>query len=65
MSSREPTPHRTPGRNHAQVPPGRQPGIDEPARFRLLHHANVVVTSGDSYRMRQARAKGGTTLKAN
>src|SRR5882724_4383828 len=32
---------------------------------RLLHHANVVVTSGDSYRMRQARAKGGTTLKAN
>ena len=30
---------------------------------RLLHHANVVVTSGDSYRMRQARAKGGTTLK--
>ena len=30
---------------------------------RLLHHANVVVTSGDSYRMREARAKGGTTLK--
>ena len=29
---------------------------------RLLHHANVVVTDGDSYRMRQARAKGGTTL---
>ena len=29
---------------------------------RLLHHANVVVTSGDSYRMREARAKGGTTL---
>jgi DNA replication protein DnaC len=32
---------------------------------RLLHHASVVVTSGDSYRMRQARAKGGTTLKEN
>jgi DNA replication protein DnaC len=32
---------------------------------RLLHHANVVVTSGDSYRMRQARAKGGTTLINN
>jgi DNA replication protein DnaC len=32
---------------------------------RLLHHASVVVTSGDSYRMREARAKGGTTLKAN
>jgi DNA replication protein DnaC len=29
---------------------------------RLLHHANVVVTAGDSYRMREARAKGGTTL---
>jgi len=27
---------------------------------RLLHHANVVVTAGDSYRMRQARARGGT-----
>ena len=29
---------------------------------RLLHHASVVITAGDSYRMRQARAKGGTTL---
>jgi len=29
---------------------------------RLLHHANVVVTDGDSYRMRQARARGGTAL---
>jgi DNA replication protein DnaC len=29
---------------------------------RLLHHANVVVTDGDSYRMREARAKGGTAL---
>jgi len=29
---------------------------------RLLHHASVVVTNGDSYRMRQARARGGTTL---
>ncbi|WP_279323410.1 ATP-binding protein [Actinomycetospora cinnamomea] len=25
---------------------------------RLLHHAHVVVTDGESYRMRQARAKG-------
>jgi hypothetical protein len=25
---------------------------------RLLHHASVVVTDGDSYRMREARAKG-------
>ncbi len=29
---------------------------------RLLHHPNVVVTAGDSYRMRQARERGGTTL---
>ncbi|HEU4948287.1 MAG TPA: IS21-like element helper ATPase IstB [Kribbella sp.] len=29
---------------------------------RLLHHANVVVTEGDSYRMREARTKGGTHL---
>jgi DNA replication protein DnaC len=29
---------------------------------RLLHHANVVVTDGDSYRMREARARGGNTL---
>ena len=29
---------------------------------RLLHHANVVITADDSYRMRQARARGGTTL---
>ena len=30
---------------------------------RLLHHANVVVTDGESYRMRQARAKGGATQR--
>lgn len=30
---------------------------------RLLHHANVIITDGDSYRMRQARAKGGSTTK--
>ena len=29
---------------------------------RLLHHAHVLVTDGDSYRMREARARGGTTL---
>jgi len=28
---------------------------------RLLHHASVIVTSGDSYRIKQARAKGGPT----
>jgi DNA replication protein DnaC len=31
---------------------------------RLLHHCHTVVTDGDSYRMKQARAKGGTRLKA-
>jgi hypothetical protein len=30
---------------------------------RLLHHAHVVVTDGDSYRMREARAKGGPPRK--
>jgi DNA replication protein DnaC len=30
---------------------------------RLLHHCHVVVTDGDSYRMKQARARGGTRLK--
>ena len=29
---------------------------------RLLHHAHVVITDGDSYRMREARARGGTRL---
>jgi DNA replication protein DnaC len=32
---------------------------------RLLHHASVIITSGDSHRMRQARARGGTTLHNN
>lgn len=32
---------------------------------RLLHHANVVITEGDSYRMREARTKGGTRLDKN
>ena len=26
---------------------------------RLLHHSVVVITEGESFRMRQARAKGG------
>ena len=32
---------------------------------RLLHHCHTVVTDGDSYRMRQARAKGGTRHKTS
>jgi DNA replication protein DnaC len=30
---------------------------------RLLHHASVVVTDGESFRMRQARARGGTPTR--
>jgi DNA replication protein DnaC len=30
---------------------------------RLLHHCHTVVTDGDSYRMKQARANGGTRIK--
>jgi DNA replication protein DnaC len=30
---------------------------------RLLHHANVIVTDGESHRMREARAKGAATMK--
>ncbi len=32
---------------------------------RLLHHCHVVVTDGDSYRMKQARARTGTGTKAS
>ena len=30
---------------------------------RLLHHCHVTITDGDSYRMRQAKTKGRTTIK--
>ena len=42
-----------------RVPGDQAPRSPEPARFRLLHHAIVVVTEGESFRMRQARAKTG------
>ena len=29
---------------------------------RLLHHCHIVITNGDSYRMKQARAKGGIKI---
>jgi len=32
---------------------------------RLLHHCHVVVTDGDSYRMKQARARGGRPQKSS
>jgi DNA replication protein DnaC len=30
---------------------------------RLLHHCHLIITDGDSYRMKQARARGGATRK--
>jgi len=32
---------------------------------RLLHHCHVVITDGDSYRMRQARTRGGAKINNN
>jgi len=32
---------------------------------RLLHHASIVVTDGESYRMREARSRGGTIRNKN
>ena len=32
---------------------------------RLLHHCHIVITNGDSYRMKQARAKGGTKINSH
>jgi DNA replication protein DnaC len=32
---------------------------------RLLHHCHVVITDGDSYRMKQARARGGVNQKTS
>jgi DNA replication protein DnaC len=32
---------------------------------RLLHHCHVVITNGDSYRMKQARARGGDATKTS
>jgi hypothetical protein len=48
--------------NDGRVPGEQTPRSPEPARFRLLHHAVVVVTEGESFRMRQARTKTGGRL---
>ncbi len=32
---------------------------------RLLHHCHVIITNGDSYRMKQARARGGSPIKTS
>lgn len=40
--------------------PGRpRPGFGEHARFRLLHHAHLVLTKGDSHRLAEALAGKG------
>jgi hypothetical protein len=40
--------------------PGKQaPRSPEPARFRLLHHAHLVITKGDSHRLAEALAGKG------
>jgi hypothetical protein len=44
---------------HVQVPRFSPPRIGEPARFRLLHHAHVCQTSGDSVRLTRALAGKG------
>ena len=53
LEVRDPNPTRSIARtrDHAHVPRRRRPGISEPARFRLLHHAHLVLTRGDSHRL--------------
>lgn len=36
----------------ARVPTRPRSGFDEPARFRLVHHAEVISLKGDSYRLK-------------
>jgi hypothetical protein len=35
-----------------QVPRDQAPRSPEPARFRLVHHADVIALKGDSYRLK-------------
>jgi DNA replication protein DnaC len=63
------------GRDHAVDSSAVTADIDQWGRFlpehttavslldRLLHHSIVVVTEGESFRMRQARSQGGTRMK--
>jgi hypothetical protein len=44
---------------YVQVPRFPPPRIGELARFRLLHHAHVCQTSGESVRLTQAMAGKG------
>jgi hypothetical protein len=59
-----PTRQRPQGSNHARVPRSNQPGIDEPARFRLLHRGVIVGIDGPSYRMRAHQQRADAVRKA-
>ena len=48
-------------RQHARVPGLPAPGSSEPARFRLLHHAHLVLTEGKSLRLADATTGKGVT----
>ena len=55
---RDPNPTRSIARtrDHAHVPRRRRPGISEPARFRLLHHCEVISINGPSWRLKDRLA---------
>jgi len=42
-----------------RVPGPPRSGFSEPTRFRLLHHAHLVLTKGDSRRLAEALAGKG------
>lgn len=43
-------------RQHARVPGLPAPGSSEPARFRLLHHCEVISINGPSWRLKDRLA---------
>ncbi|MFI6744104.1 hypothetical protein ACIBI9_65545 [Nonomuraea sp. NPDC050451] len=58
-SSRFPRTRPTSGHQHptlTRVPRSPRPGFDEPARFRLLHHCEVIAINGPSYRLKNRLA---------
>jgi hypothetical protein len=44
-----------------RVPSDQAPRSPEPARFRLLHHAHLILTEGKSLRLAEATAGKGVT----
>lgn len=62
ISSQFPRTRPTPGHQTAtpaRVPRSPRPRFDEPAHFRLLHHAHLILTSGESFRLIDAKNGGG------